>query len=699
MVILGQQELNAVYFCYKKLYFSNSLKIHKVKNLILVLVLASLVWACKLSTNNPVVVNPTPTKTSELKVPASFNFETTTDISVGIVVKNSSTTLSGVPVSIYLDYPGTTQAPNPNARNIGTYFSKSDGRIDVTVKLPAYQDSLYLKTKYIGIEAEAGLKITGSTAAYTYGEGKSLKSAPVNPPTKASFTYTFMGSYDGNGVPKYLEAAADKITQGLLDSVNTSLPEGLHLPITHPEYLATGNEADYVITQLADVWVTFLGETSSNSNSLGYYTYTTGTPPKTMADISNFTIVYPNASLKGSGGGENSGDKVKIGRFAAGTSIGWFLVVNGWNGTTVSNAPTYFSDEKLNPETDPTKQKHQVLLNDAIKGAVVLSFEDMIRSTPTSSDEDFNDAMFYITSNPVKAPDVTNVPPIDAPIDTDKDGVTDVFDQFPNDATRAYTDYYPSSSTYNSLLVEDLWPSLGDFDFNDLVIDCQYENVTNAKTDVVEMFVKLKVRAIGAGYNNGFGIQLPVAASAVSSVTLTDQSGTVKNIGVETGQSKAVVIAFNDAYTLLPSMGGGTGVNVIPGVAYRTPSEVTLHITFSTPQTTAALGTPPYNPFIYVNGDRTKEIHMANAVPTSKAKASFFGQSDDASNPSTSTYYKSKNNLVWMIEVPSSFSYDIETKDILKAYLHFGDWAQSGGSLYKDWYVNNPGYRNTSLIY
>lgn len=90
---------------------------------------------------------------------------------------------------------------------------------------------------------------------------------------------------------------------------------------------------------------------------------------------------------------------------------------------------------------------------------------------------------------------------------------------------------------------------------------------------------------------------------------------------------------------------------------------------------------------------------MANNAPTAKAKASFFGQSDDASNPSTSTYYKSKNNLVWMIEVPSTFSYDIEKMDITKAYLHFGAWAQSGGTVYKDWYLNNTGYRNSALIY
>ena len=679
--------------------FNFCLKNISMKNLIVIFALFSTLAGCTKFTTSPPTTNPNPTTTKDLVIPASFNFETTSDISVGIVVKNASSTLAGVPVSIYLNYPGSSQNPNSNAKEIGTYISQSDGRIDVKVKVPAYQDSLYLQTNYNGIESEAGFKINGSTATYTYGEGNTVKSAPLNPYTKASFTYTFMGTFDANGVPKYLETAADKITQGLLDSLNTSLPEGTKLSVTHPEYVSSGNESDYVITQLADVWITFISEGSSNANALGYYTYNVATPPKVLSDISKFTIVYPNASMKGSGGGEQSGDKVKLGRFPAGTAIGWFLVANGWNGTTVSAAPTYFSDEELNPETDNTKKKHSVLLYDGKKGVLVLGFEDLIRTSSNSGNEDYNDALFYISSNPVKSADVTAVPPVDAPGDSDKDGVTNVFDQFPNDPLRAYTNYYPSSTDYTSLLVEDLWPSLGDFDFNDLVIDGQYQNVTNAQSNIVELNIKLKVRAIGAGFNNGFGIQLPVAPSVVSSVTLTDQTGAVSNIGVESGQSLATIIAFNDAYTLLPSMGGGTGVNVNHGVGYRTPVDITVHILFSTPQSPATLGSAPYNPFIFVNGDRTKEIHMANAKPTAKAKTAFFGQSDDGSNPSNSIYYKSKNNLVWMIEVPSTFSYDLETKDITKAYLHFGAWAQSGGTLFKDWYLNNPGYRDNTLIY
>jgi len=668
------------------------------KIVVILLVLGSFVYSCTRFTTKQ-TTDPNPTKTKDLVIPGSFNFETSHDISVGILVKNTTTSISGVPVTIYLDYPGTKESPNLSARNIGTYVSQVDGRIDVRIKVPTYQDSLYLKTNYIGLESEAGFKITGSAATYTYGEGNTLKAAPLTPQTKAAFVYTYMGKFTTSGVPSYLETVGDKITQGLLDSINASLPEYKHLPVSHPQYLRAGNEANLVLTELADVWVTFVSEGAAYTNAIGYYTYNSATPPKTLADITKYTIIFPNASLSGSGGAMTSGMKVKLGRFAAGTAIGWFLAANGWNGTTDYNPPSYFSDPELNPETDPTKRQHTVLLYDNLRSLLLVGFEDLIRNTATSSDEDFNDVLFYVTANPIKAVDVSSVPSIDAPGDNDKDGVSNTFDEFPNDPLRAYTNYYPSVFDYTSLLVEDLWPSLGDFDFNDLVVDCQYENVTNAASNIVDMYIKVKVRAIGAGFNNGFGIQLPVASSLVSSVSLTDQAGVVKNIGVEAGQTLATIIAFNDAYTVLPSMGGGTGVNVIPGNLYRTPVDILLHIVFTTPQTAAALGTAPFNPFIFVNGDRTKEIHMANAKPTSKASSTFFGQADDGSNISLSKYYKSKNNLVWMIEVPSTFSYNIESKDILKSYLHFGDWAQSGGTLFKDWYLDSPGYRDNTLIY
>ena len=659
-------------------------------------------WSCtKKTTGDPTPIIPTTKTTKDLVVPASFDFQTTKEIALGIVVKNSSSNLSDVPVSVYLDNPGPPESPRLDARLYGTYTSQADGSIDATIKVPYTQDSLYLSTNFIGLESESGFAFSGSTATYTYGQGNTIKSAPLfvlqAAQNKATVVYSYIGAFNNSGLPLYLVTPRDPISQSLLNDVNASLPERVKLTVSHPQYLKSDNEGDVILTKDADVWITFVSEGAGYMNAIGYYTYNAANPPADASKIAKHNIIFPNASLPGSGGSLQSGDKVFLGRFTAGTGIGWFIVANGWNNTTVAGQTIYYSEPSFNPESTASLKQHTVLLADKVRNLNILGFEDLNRVTG-GSDEDFNDALFYVTANPASAIDGTSVPLIDTPLDDDKDGVTNAFDEFPNDAKRAHTSYYPGKDQYNSLLVEDLWPSLGDFDFNDLVVDCNFKNVTNAQTNVVEMFIKLKVRAIGASYKNGFGIQLPVAPSVVSSVTLTDQSGTVKSIGVEAGQDKTVVIAFDNAFTLLPST-GGSGVNVIQGNGWSEPKDIELHILFTTPQTVANLGTAPFNPFIYVNGDRTKEIHMAGAKPTNKASTSFFGQSSDSSNPATGRYYKSTNNLIWMMEVPSSFQYPIETNDITKSYLKFGAWAESGGSQFTDWYLDKTGYRNSSLIY
>ena len=667
----------------------------------LILLTVSLISCVKKSAvDNPVPPDPATKTMKDLTIPASFNFQTTKEVALGIVVKTPSSVLSGVPVSVYLDYPGSSESRNANARLFGTFTSKADGRIDVAIKLPIAQDSIYLTTNYIGLETESGFAIAGTTASYTYGAGNTIKSARLADPTsslKATPSYTFMGSFNSQGVPSYLVPASDALTQDFLNDLNASLPERVSLPVSHPTYLSSDNVGDVILTKKADVWITFVSEGAGYMNAIGYFTFDPANPPQKVSDIAKFNIIFPNASLSGSGGGLNSGNKVKLGTFDAGTALGWFIVANGWNNTTVNGSTLYFSHPVLNPESIATKRQHTVLLNDIKRSLYVLGFEDLNRVTG-GSDEDFNDAVFYVTSNPVDAIKGENVPLVDTPRDDDKDGISNTFDEYPNDATRAFTNYYPGKDQYNSLLAEDLWPSLGDFDFNDMVIDCNYKQVANAQSNITEMFIKLKVRAIGATYQNGFGIQLPVAPSAVSSVTLTDQSGAVSNIGLEAGQAKAVIIAFTDAYKLLPSV-GGSGVNVIKGNGWSEPKDIELHIVFATPQTVANLGSAPFNPFITINGDRTKEVHMPMAIPTSKANTALFGTGSDTSNPATGRYYKSSNNLIWMMEVPSSFQYAIEKNDITKVYLKFGAWAESGGSLYPDWYLDKAGYRESSLIY
>ena len=71
----------------------------------------------------------------------------------------------------------------------------------------------------------------------------------------------------------------------------------------------------------------------------------------------------------------------------------------------------------------------------------------------------------------------------------------------------------------------------------------------------------------------------------------------------------------------------------------------------------------------------------------------------DNSDANTGRYYVTENNLPWGIETPESFEYPIEKVDVLVAYLKFSEWATSGGDLYTDWYLDEPGYREDDNIF
>jgi LruC domain-containing protein len=128
--------------------------------------------------------------------------------------------------------------------------------------------------------------------------------------------------------------------------------------------------------------------------------------------------------------------------------------------------------------------------------------------------------------------------------------------------------------------------------------------------------------------------------------------------------------------------------------------EVSLQIQLKTPQNLSDLGNAPYNPFLIVNQDRGREIHLPSYPPTDLADVAFFGQSDDASNPGQlGTFYKSKTALPWVIHLPESFDYPQEKQDIRGVHLMFDLWAKSSGYSYMDWYRAQSGYRNNQKLY
>jgi hypothetical protein len=270
-------------------------------------------------------------------------------------------------------------------------------------------------------------------------------------------------------------------------------------------------------------------------NALFYYTYNENNPPSSPSDIAKYTVLFPNTSFVGSGGGLVSGNKVKLGNFPAGTVIGYGIAADGWwgspygfNGVTEGNW-VLFGQKNLNPEDDNSLRQHMVLLNDAQNDRFIMAFEDINREE--GSDNDFNDVVFYTTSNPANAIDDNDVPPLNDADDQDNDGVDDVDDEYPTDPNKAFNN--PTGT--GSIAFEDQWPSTGDYDLNDVVVNYNYNVVTNASNKVVRVEGSLTLRATGGSFQNGFGVQFPVERSKVSGV-----SGAT----LEAGQTNAVLIMF-----------------------------------------------------------------------------------------------------------------------------------------------------------
>jgi len=642
-----------------------------------------------------------------LNISPDFNFKTSEKVAIKVSIFNGQDKpLKSIPFSIVTE---------PNGEVIFSGMTNQNGMLEFTKELGNHIKQVSFKTDMIGVPNSLTVNIQNNKAVFQIGGSVPATNMFVDEINESNFRESAneqanglpeiktLGTWNSAGVPKYLEAVNESISSEFLQDITASLPESKPLTSSHPDYLKNDKPTTLLITEKADVWITFVHEGAGWLNSLGFYTFDPKNPPTKTDDLQNLTMVFPNVSFSGSGGGLVAGNKVKIGTFDAGTGIGFFLLANAFSsGKVGSGYYAHFSHSNLNVEANTDLKRHIVLLDDSKSNRMLLAVEDVSRENkPIGCDNDFNDAVFFVTSNPVKAIENPAIPKMDTFKDSDGDGVGDTRDEFPNDAARAFSSYTPSKTTFASLAYEDLWPAKGDYDFNDLVLDYQVQEVYNASNQVVDVKVKTAVRAVGASLKNGWGIQLPVAPSSIKKVSGQSlKNNYIKTLanGTEAEQSKAVIMIFDDAFNQIKRVGADF-VNTVQGQPYSNGDTLSVLIEFNSPVASSTLGTAPYNPFLVVNYERGKEIHLPDMLPTDKADAKLFGTSHDRSNPAKNTYYKNWKNLPWAIQIPVSFDYPYEKQEILKGHLMFSKWAESSGTQYADWYLDKTGYRSKANIY
>jgi LruC domain-containing protein len=686
--------------------------------------------------------------------PATFSYQNTQNVQLEISALVQGSVVANAPVSVFQGFnpDGTIQENTLVQKGI----TDKNGVYRASLVLPADLSSIVVKVNYIGIISEPiKVEIKNGSAKARFDDQSAQALNVVTPhtatPLRAStrtinYTYQYLngfGNWTSLGKPNTLLSNSSKVTTSILSTINATLPEGQPVP-THPihqHYITPDSSANLVLNQAGEIFLTFVHEGAGYLNSVGYYLYDAANPPSSVSDISGRMIMaYPNFSFQNSGGAMQSGNRVQL-KYYNSTNNTWSNTFPAGTGSDpVLNYQTYKSQGMT-----LAKSAQTVLLIDPVNQTLVLGMEDILRHH--GGDQDFNDAVMLVDVTPFSAiqtsgivtrdpvdPATTHtasIKPVDDPQaqDSDSDGVTDPFDAFPNDPTQAFVSSFPAVGDYGTLVFEDLWPKLGDYDFNDAVFDYNIKQITNASNQLVEIQAEYVVNALGGGFHSGFGFSTQLTPNQVASVSYTWEKDGVVQVGappihyttdrlangLEANQSKAVVIMFDDGYDLLtPSLTSRPYyANVVPSEPQHTAGRVTVSLKLTQPVSASAIGTAPFNPFLIANGlywGRALEIHLPGMAPTDKVDPNLFMTEHDTSNSAAGRYYLDSNDRPWAMNLPTKFTYLNEVLDqpggsvslgldLRDAYLQFNGWVSSSGVSSKDWFRDMPNYRDTSKLY
>lgn len=575
-------------------------------------------------------------------------------------------------------------------------YTDRDSKYAGVANLPTATDKVWLYSESYGLPTCVETQVTASGVSFNLdsflenlaSQQKNRTAAAQASMTRGGSTpdnvfniQTPLGGYDIDGKPDYLEKTVATVPDGLMNRVQNVLMPGTD----NSQYAKPAEQVNIKLTQNASLMLVFVSELGQWANSIGYYYYETGHAPKTLEEFLNLPkyVVFPNCSMYNYAedyvGGYcpplQSGMQVKLkyydpnGQvsdvFPAGFTIGWFIMPHGfdiYNGKLIR--PTNFgsfkcSNSVFNNMYGP-EQRFCVSLYDKASGKTVIGFED-------GEDGDYKDVLFYLDADPEGAID-----------DSDKPVIDPGEEQYP-DVT--------GDPINGTLAFEDLWPSQGDYDMNDVVVGYSTTFTTNKDNKLVGIKDVFTPLHDGGNLNSAFGYLLDIPAAAIKSVTVDKTASTAQTVnGLETGQDKAVVMLFD---------------NIDEAVTLG-PITVTMELDGSVSMdklTRKAL----YNPFICVSGDAKegfipgamrKEVHLTNYAPTALADLSYFGRGDDKStvdkggNPVGPYYYVTTDLHPFAIDLPiTDYRVPAEKVKIDDYYPDFAGWVTSKGEKNKEWYL------------
>ncbi len=655
-----------------------------------------IITSCKreVSNENTPTTN-TGTNLQDLTIPNGFNYQTTRINNVKIQVLDAEGNVYNNSIVYIMD-----NSFELGGRVLAKGVTDENGIWETMVEVPLSLEYLVLNTNAINVPQD--VMVNNYPNINTTLGGPNFNPKTVTNPVlrKGNFgklpgkISTRLGTWNvSTGKPNYLQPVNDVVSTTFLNNVTNFLPSRTSLLTRYPNLLDDNfYRRNIVTTNLCDVYITFVKEGAGQRNVMFYYTYNINNPPASVAAIDSLTIIYPNTSFTGSGGDLATGNKVKIGTFGKDTVIAFGIIADGYDNTTGNILPlgsryVFYGNKEFNPEISDQYRQHLVFVFEPSTQRFVLGFEDVNRNPTGTSDNDFEDVVYYATVNNISNVSLDKIANIPGSSDTDGDGVDDVNDDYPTDPLKAFNNYFPAANKTATVAYEDLWYFRGDYDMNDVVMDMRTNAITNSSNKLVRFEAKYCLRASGGSLKTAFAIQYPIARTKIANLA----GGTI-----EGDKTNATIRIFDDVRQNQQTW------NTVPNVGYNDSVNFNLSFDVTALVDIADFGIGLHDPFVWINEagkGRNYEIHLPGKNPTSTATYPLLGLGDDDTQLLGTKKYLSKNNLPWAIAIPERFDYPYEQQNITQAYLNFATWAQSGGANFKDWYLNTSGYRNNSKIY
>lgn len=265
--------------------------------------------------------------------------------------------------------------------------------------------------------------------------------------------------------------------------------------------------------------------------------------------------------------------------------------------------------------------------------------------------------------------------------DSDGDGVLDADDVAPCDPTIAMQVFVPGDRSAGMMLFEDLWPSKGDFDFNDLALAFNQVLNLDAQGNLTSLRMDLDVLAVGARQNNGLAFALPVPPSAVASAALTIDD-VAAPVTLWSAESQAT-------WTLAPNLHALFGVdrawvNTDPNVPARPAVRLTFTVTLVSGQS-YSLAEAPFDLFIF-DPARGAEVHRPEYRGTSQLGAGLVGTLDDGTTAARA--FVTTNGIPFALIFPELVAYPVEGTPIDALYPDIVLFGSSGGAQAATFYRN-----------